>query len=192
MGAVGSQLMALKQSGSFRIFGSSWVDIGREPYSDIYGALSPGLILSVEGVLFVWGTEGPWMIRPTEGSQDLEDPINLSREAPEGLPTPSDSRLAFAVYIPEEKSIEWHFGNRIYTLTLRELRWSYRERSGIAGACGTLLYGTVASDDIVGYPEIRTIRPQQAGQAEVEWGNVNQDGDELLELWIKLHPQEDA
>lgn len=186
-----SGLIACKPSGSFEIVGTSELNFGILPLYTLLGALAANLAITVEGTCYVWGIRGPWAT--TIGDKgDLAPPLDLEGPPPSDLPSMSEARRGFAVYVPTERTIEWHFGSRIFALTLDDQeggKWSYRERA-FAAASGGLLYSggeTLAdSPDVAptGHPEIASITATGT-TATVEWDNVLQDGDETLELWLK-------
>jgi len=190
---AGSALVALKPTDSYRILGTSRLNFGIMPFYSLFGSLSGRLAISVEGTLFAWGFEGPWSVTGSTGATDLEQPLSLETGFPVDLPPASPTRDAFAVYIPGDRVVEFHFGARIYTLSLADggLRWSFRTRLGARAAAGTLMY-SIAFDDALaadsatppdGGPTIESL-VSAAGMATLTWNNAGQDANEALEIWV--------
>ena len=186
----GSTLVVLKPASSFLITGGAWDDFGIRPLYELFGALASRLAITVEGIMYAWGFEGPWAT--TVGStSDLESMLDLERVAPADLPSASLAKDAFAVYLPVERVIEWHWGDRIYALELDEegSRWSYRTR-GARAACGALLYTQstalveVSRDPPTGYARIDTV-DATGPVGTLQWDNISQDGNEVLEIWLR-------
>ena len=187
----GSHLIVLKPTESYRILGTSRLDFGIAPFYSLFGCLGTRLAVSVEGIMYAWSFEGPWSAAPQ--AQDLEDPISLETPFPVDLPAASSSRDAFAVYIPGERVIEWHFGDRIYALSLSDggLRWSFRNRVMGRAACGALMYSIAFGETLAdgtgtvpaAGPAITNVAAE-GGTATVTWENDQQDGTELLEVWL--------
>ena len=184
---AGSNLLAFKPSQTHRILGRSEIDFGIAPLYALFGALSGQLAISVSGVCFFWSFEGP---RATTGgpAEDLETFLDIERLPPDHLPSASLARQAFAVYIPVERVIEWHWGSRIYCLHLQGEgpQWSYRNRSA-AAAAGALLYsqgaGLIDRTVVLGKPQIIEV---DVGRDVVtlQWRNELQTGNEVLETWV--------
>lgn len=187
-----SSLVALKPTGSFRIIGSSRLDFGIMPSYALIGCLSSRLAVSVRDTVYAWGFDGPWSATYQQ-LLDLEEPLAIDNPFPADLPAAGPAREAFALYVPGEKVIEWHFGDRIYVLSLADggLRWSLRERPGARAASGALMFSAAFGEALAdgsgvaptGGPTVAAVT-SAGGSATVTWANNSQDGTELLEVWV--------
>lgn len=189
---AGENLLVFKATQTFRIVGTSQFDFGILPVYQLSGALSARLAINVEGACFLWGHEGPWATSGADFS-DLEPAIELERPAPADLPSSvEDPQNAFAVYVPRDRVIEWHWGRRIYCLHVggEGPRWSYRVRGdGATTYAGNLLYtGSGLVGDIAGRPELVGVATVSSGRVKVTWNNENHDGNENVEIWLRLAP----
>ena len=187
---AGSNLAVLKPTSTYRITGTSQLNFGILPLYELFGSLGSRLAISVEGQCYAWGMEGPW-VTSVSRSQDLEALLDLEAVDPADLPAASDFRDAFAIYVQEDRVIQWHFGPRVYTLHLGSegVKWSFRTFPAVM-ASGGFLYGPVGSSVTVdtnpptGHPTIEKAAAFD-GTATIEWENHGQDGNEFLETWIK-------
>ena len=188
---AGEDLLALKPTSTFRIVGESSLNFGILSQYELFGALSPRLAITVEKTCYAWSFEGPWSVGP-EGARDLEIDLDLEGPSPPDLAQASTARNAFAVYIPGERVIEWHFGPRIYVLSLEGApRWSYRTRDDCQAASGNLLYSLAIGDGITGgpgtaptgYPEMVSV-VATGTTGTMTWRNVSHAGTEIVEIWI--------
>lgn len=187
---AGSTLLSLKPSETYNIIGTSQEDFGILPLYALFGCLSARLAITVEGLCYIWGFEGPWVFTGSS-SADLESMLDIERLAPELLPNATSARTAFAVYIPGERVIEWHWGSRIYALSLESggVQWSYRTR-GRPMMSGGLLYSAgesviAPSGEIpVGYASVVSVTPDER-TATVTFSNQDHTGSEILETWLK-------
>ena len=185
---AGPALVSLKPTESYRIVGTSRLDFGIMPFYSLYGCLSTRLAVSVENTLFLWGFEGPWSVTGQQAA-NLEDPLSLETPFPVDLPPESTSRDAFAVYVPLEQVVEFHFGERIYALSLTDgaLRWSFRIREGLRASCGALMYSENLADGSgvppASGPSIVSV-VGVGGTATLTWQNFEQSGSEIVEVWL--------
>lgn len=191
---AGTSLVVLKPTESFRITGTSRLNFGIMPFYSLFGCLGTRLAVSVEGDLIAWGFEGPWRVAGSGEGQDLEQPLALRDDTPfpPDLPAESATRDAFAVYVPGERVVEFHFGERIYALSLSDggLRWSFRARNGVKAACGALMY-SVAFGDRLGAPEgakptggpTNVTANAEGGTATVTWTG-SPGGGAVVEIWL--------
>ena len=175
------QLLVMKAAATFRVVGTSPFNFGIVPQYSIQGCLGSKLAITVDETCYAWGIRGPW--RTSVGSaQDLAPPLDLLRDE-----MPKDPAAGFAVYIPTEEVIEWHFGTDVYALVLKDgqAAWSTRTRT-LAMQSGGFLYATGSladpkGDRPTGHPEIVSFE-----DGVLTWRNVEQDADELLEAWADL------
>lgn len=189
---AGPALVALKPADSYRIIGSSRLDFGIMPFYSLYGCISTRLAISIQGTVFSWGFEGPFSFTGQQ-AVDLEEPLSLETDFPPDLAPESSPRDAFAVYVPGERIVEFHFGDRIYALSLADggHRWSFRNRENIRAACGTLLYSAVFGQSLTDGAAVAPAAGPgivsaegSGGTAEVTWRNFDQSGNEIVELWL--------
>jgi hypothetical protein len=193
--AAGSGLVAFKPAASFTIVGESHLNFGILPLYALVGCVGGRLAVTIEGRCYFWSAEGP-RVTVVSDAGDLAPPLDLEGPDPADLPPLQEIGNGFAVYVPSERVIEWHFGTRIFSLSLDEeegSKWGYRTR-GFAAAGGGLLYsgsvpvgeGADSSPDTspTGHAEIASATGE-GSTATVEWDNVAQDGDEVLELWLR-------
>ncbi|MCY3623041.1 MAG: hypothetical protein OXH68_15200 [Gammaproteobacteria bacterium] len=192
---AGTSLVVLKPTESFRITGTSRLNFGIMPFYSLFGCLGTRLAVSVEGDLYAWGFEGPYRIAGSGEGQDLEQPLALRDDTPfpVDLPAESPTRDGFAVYIPGERVVEFHFGERIYALSLSDggLRWSFRTRNGVKAAAGALMY-SVAFGDRLGAGEAADAPPvgpmvdavsAEGGSGTVSWSG-SPPANTFVEVWL--------
>ena len=187
---AGPHLLVFKPSSTYRIVGTSELNFGIIPSYTLYGTLSARLAITIQNVCFAWSFEGPWAT--TGGNpEDLESFLDLERPAPEDLPDEGLASQAFAVYIPRDRVVEWHFGARIYCLHLERPgpQWSYRTRSMTASA-GALLYSgsgsIIDTSEAIGTPEIVSVE-RQGDAIVLTWNNLGATGSEVLETWLRAN-----
>ena len=191
---AGSSLLAFKNNSTYRVSGTSHLDFGILPVYALFGCLSARLAITVEGTCYVWSFEGPWATTGAD-AQDLEPVIDLERLAPEHLPSAGVARTGFAAYVPGERIVEFHFGERIYALSLEAggATWSYRTRGRLISS-GGLMYPE--SEDVVdlgrepptGYPRITGVTVNMRA-ATVSFENTNHTGNEAVETWLRKEPR---
>lgn len=189
---AGGNLLAMKPTDSYRIVGSSRVDFGIVPHRWLFGCQSTRLAVSIGDAVFVWSFEGPWT-QGVNSEADLEDPLSLETPFPADLPSESALRDAFAIYIPYERVVEFHFGERIYALSLADggMRWSFRTRNGAKAACGSLMFAVGFGESLEdspgtapnAAPTMQSIT-SAGGDATLTWQNNQQDATEVVETWL--------
>ena len=186
---AGESLICFKESQTWELFGDSFLNFGQRPLDTLYGMTQPNLAVSVEGAVFAWTTEGPRIYSGRGTSTALELPLELTLPEPYDLVDKGDENYAFAVYMPVYRSIWFVFGQRVYSLYIREdnqWRWGYQEL-GFTATCGFRLpmagWGMV--EPPTGYPTSPTISAITDTTATLTVTNNDQDGDETLEIWAR-------
>ena len=184
---AGNRLLVFKEVEGHFIFGSGRDDFGIDILDPQYGCIASGLAANRGGDVIAWSSEGPRVWDGRGPSVEIAIPLELGGAEAVGLVAEADAEEAFAAYIPEIRVMGFFFGKRVYSLTTRvegDWKWGYWELETETPLCGFTLYpgpqDTVAP---FGYPVISVI---VAGgiYATFTWGNVNQDGDETVEIWL--------
>lgn len=182
-------LLCFKESETWELYGTSYLNFGQRPIDAIFGMLQPRLAVNVEGAVFAWTTEGPRLFAPDGTSEALEIPLELYLPEPYDLITKGEDQYAFAVYMPVYRSVWFVFGRRVYTVYIRvpgDWKWGYQEL-GFDAMCGFRLpqsgWGLV--EPPTGYPSSPTMNDIEDEQADVVVTNNGQDGDETLQVWLK-------
>lgn len=192
--SLGDNLIAFKETETYRIFGHGRQTFGHELIDERFGCLGPRLAVSVAGNGFFWSTEGP---RLTQGgpSQELAIPLELSGPEPAQIANMiAEPGLGWANYIPEERVVVFAFNRRLYVLSVRQEPWTWSYwKLGFDQQCGFQLYDTgiggATSDVPTGYPSFRRddLDVPERGSNELWpiWANSNPSGSERVEIWYR-------
>lgn len=182
---VGAGLLVQKQKETHALLGYGSRTFRPELLDARFGAAGSRLGLEVGGAWYVWTVEGPAV---SEGGPLtlLELPLDLGAPEPADLVAMGAVEDGFALYVPGLRLVQWVFGRRVYTLSVVEpgkWEWSYDEladevRSGVA------LSGLVAAQP-TGYPDAEPTTDIGSEAVTVHWLNIDADGDELCEIWLK-------
>ena len=184
---AGNRLVVFKEVEAHHIFGSGRDDFGIDILDPQYGVIASGLAANRGGEVIAWSAEGPRVWDGRGPSQEIAIPLELAGAEPPGLVEEGDEESAFAAYIPELRIMAFFFGKRVYALTSRvegDWKWGYWELETATPLCAfTLFPGPQDTLPPTGYPLVYTI---VAGgiYATINVWNINQDGDETLELWL--------
>jgi hypothetical protein len=167
---VRTSVLALKQQSIYEIFGHDARSFGVRLQDPRYGVASGRLAVEVTGTVYFWSLEGP---------------------QPSALAADGVAEWAWAHYVPEDRLVLFAFPNpgiaktRCYALSLRDPqnpRWVYFEYQAALLCAGTIW--SAAGGAPTGYPDIGTLT--SSGQTvTVPWDNVNEAGDETVEVWFK-------
>ncbi|MFW6153081.1 MAG: hypothetical protein ACOC42_01840 [Halobacteriota archaeon] len=192
--SLGDDLMAFKETETYRIFGHSRKTFGHELIDERFGCLGPRLAVSVAGNGFVWSTEGP---RLTQGgpTQELAIPLELEGPEPEELAAMiEEPGLGWANYIPEERVVVFAFNRRLYVLSVRQEPWEWSYWNlGFDQQCGFQLYDTgIGGASLVtpiGYPSFERddydVEDRGTNELWPIWRNVDPQGGERVEIWYR-------
>lgn len=186
---VGKIFMVRKETDSHRIIGSDRATFGVEPADQLFGLASPRLMVTVGGWNYFWSLDGP---RRSQGgeSDDLSTLLDLAGPLPDPL-AQAATEYGFAVYNPNQKEVEFIFGQWAYVLHVRDpqkLRWSYRNYGIQIGAAARFFAGvsgapTGASAPLA-YADITATTPVGNHAATISWTNLGTlFGGELAEIW---------
>lgn len=181
-----NRLLVFKEVEGHVIFGSGRDDFGIDILDPRYGCIASQLAANRGGDVIAWSSEGPRVWDGRGPSEEIAIPLELGGAEAVGLITEGEAEDAFAAYIPELRVMGFFFGKRVYCLTTRverDWKWGYWELQTETPRCGFTLYpGPQDTITPVGYPNIGVI---VAGgiYAEFTWANVDQDGDETVEIW---------
>jgi hypothetical protein len=133
-----------------------------------------------------WSAEGPRVWDGLGPSQEIAIPLELAGAEPNDLVAEGDVDLAFAAYVPGVRAVAFFFGQRVYVLTMRvegDWKWNYWSL-GFAPLCAATLYpGSQDTEAPTGRPQFSAIVASGV-YVDVTVTNLNQDGDETLELWL--------
>jgi hypothetical protein len=183
---AGSVLVVFKEVESHALFGSGRDDWGITILDPLYGCTGSQLAANRGGTVVAWSAEGPRIWDGSGPSTEIAIPLELAGSEPNDLVTEGNVDTAFAAYIPELRVMAFFFGQRVYALTTRvegDWKWSYWEL-GFTPLCAFTLYP--GSQDTVA----PTGKPWWTSEAasgtyvDVTVQNIDQDGDETLELWL--------
>ena len=185
-------LLVFKETETHRIKGYSRATFGIEPYDNLYGCLSGRLARTVTGEVFFWSAEGPRVGGDTGPSQKIHLPLDLGGFEPATLVERTDFEDGWCDYIDEVELLYFGFGRRLYVLSLRnrqDPRWTYWELARKAYT-GFRLYGFGGGAPPEGHPEIASATVStpvacQWPQLTVLIDNVNQTGEEYVQLWLR-------
>lgn len=196
---AGGNLLALKEAETHVIQGTGLENFGLVRIDEHFGCLDPRLAVSVKGTAFFWSSEGP---RVSEGgvSQSVANRLALKEDDPPGLVAEGELDSAFAQYIPEEEIVLFVFGQRGYALSVRQNSegWSYWDfgfepySAFISqGAGAATIEGDPETAAPPGHAEFVDAGPKAAtpGEMILLWNNIGEDGDEVVELWVRPHAQ---
>jgi hypothetical protein len=182
-------LICFKETETWELFGSSFINFGQRPIDRLFGLREPRLAISVEGAVFAWTNEGPRIFSGEGTSQPLELPLELTLPEPYDLVAQGDDQYAFAFYMPVYRSIWFVFGRRVYSIYIRvpgQWKWGYQEL-GFDPLCGFRLpqagYGTI--EPPTGAPSNPTASNITDTTLDLTVTNTGQDGDETLEVWLR-------
>lgn len=192
--SLGDDLIAFKETETYRIFGHSRKTFGHELIDERFGCLGPRLAVSVAGSGFFWSTEGP---RLTQGgpSQELAIPLELDGPEPSALATMiEEPGLGWANYIPEERVVVFAFNRRLYVLSVRDRPWTWSYwKLGFDQQCGFQLYDTgiggAATGVPTGYPSFARddfdVPERGSNELWPIWSNIDPSGSERVEIWYR-------
>jgi hypothetical protein len=179
-----------KRSETHAIHGYDRATFGIRLIDPRHGIVASRAHVNIEGLNIAWAEEGPRLWSGLGVSDALELPLGLDDWEPDDLVDEGELAYAFAHYVPRERVGWFHFGRRVYALTARvqgHWRWSYQTLGFDAYGAITLFETTEEKTAPPGYPSCDEVTP--AGSfADILVGNHNQDGDETLEVWLRLTP----
>lgn len=184
--AAKDRLIVFKEVEGHVIRGTGRDSFGIFPLDPLFGCIGSQLAANRGGDVIAWSAEGPRVWDGNGPSEEIAIPLELGGAEAVGLIAESDPEDAFAAYIPELRVMGFFFGKRVYCLTTRvegDWKWGYWVLQTETPRCGFTLYpGPQDSIAPVGYPNLGVI---VAGgiYAEFTWANVDQDGDETVEIW---------
>ncbi|MFW6199663.1 MAG: hypothetical protein ACOC8K_03735, partial [Gemmatimonadota bacterium] len=192
---AGRSALVFKEAETHEIVGSGRDDFGQQPIDTLHGILAPRLAVTVGDSVYGWSSEGPrrWQ-SGAQGSEELAIPLGLDEVEPESLVEEGELRRGFASYIPTEKLVVFVFGQRAYVLSVRNRqnpRWSYWElgiQPYTAFHVQTIGVGVGAEtqEAPTGHPEfLDNISPRDNDELRPKWKNVDQDGDERVNIWTR-------
>ena len=185
-------LLAFKAGEWHALTGSSRYDFGQVRRDPLYGLLYPRLAVNVSGLVFFWAQDGPRFTDGSRPSERLEIPLDLKGYEAADLPEEGTPCEAFATYVWEDQVVLFVFAQRAYALTVRtsgDWKWSYWtfEWADRYPLCAFTLWEDTFNRRLapIGYPEWVSEAP--AGTfVDITVNNVNQSGDERLEVWMRL------
>lgn len=200
-GPAGDILDARKASEGWRITGYDRRTFAIQPGDQHFGIAAPRLAVTVKGARYFWSEDGP---RVTTGglSTDLALPLDLDGPSVADLVAAGATANGFAVYLPQQREVQFVFGERAYVYSLDAEEWSYREygRNLFAGG---ILYdadevGGIGpeSEAVIGSiafafepsPVLHTASKQRATIDYTVAGTVL--GGEQVEVWVRPHIEE--
>lgn len=151
-----------------------------------------------EGAIVAWAEEGPRLWAGPGPSTSIEIPLGLDEWEPTDLVDEGEEEYAFGVFVPRERVAWFQFNRRVYALTARvpgRWRWSFQELPFDAYGAMVFFEGELAAIAPTGYPAYNPSEAESASFspntepggtfADVHWRNFNQDGDELVEVWLR-------
>jgi hypothetical protein len=182
-----SSLIVFKAGEWHELFGSHRGNFGISRRDPLYGLLAPRLAVNVSGAVFFWDATGPRVTDGSSPSQSLEIPLDLQGFEAADLPEETHPCESFATYVWQDRIVLFVFGRRAYACTIRvpgDWKWSYWTFPW-RPLCAFTTWDTTFTqrDAPIGYP---TWEDAEAGGtfARITVGNVDQEGDERLELWL--------
>lgn len=184
---AGARLVVLKETESQVIVGEGRDNFGIFPLDPLYGSINGALAVNFSGLVLAWSSEGPRVYDGSGPSQEISIPLDLGGLEPSDLIAQGDSDRAFAHYIPTLRVVTFVFGQRVFALTVRvegDWKWSYWEL-GFTPYCGFTLYpGQQLATAPTGYP-VYTAAVASGEWADITFNNVDQAGDETVEIWLR-------
>lgn len=194
--AVGGSLAVRKAAESYEIIGYDRSTFGIRPLDTLYGCVEARLSVNVGIRNYFWSLEGPRMSLGG-ASEDLSLDLGLDQAPVDALAAVTNTRYAFATYVPDKREVWFVFGRWVFTLHLSDddLRWSYNEITTELISAG-LLYSIEGVTGVGGPSAIpdfsgATYGPDPVGNFDVSRVNafftVSGDliGNEIAELWLR-------
>jgi len=186
---VGKVLMIRKETDSHIMVGDARENFGVQPVDSLFGLASSRLMVTVGGVNYFWSLDGPRMSQAGP-SDDLSTLLDLSGPLPDALAT-ADISYGFALYNPDQREVEFIFGQWAYVLHLRNpqaKRWSYRKYGVQIGMASRFFAGVSGAPTgltaPVAYADITATTPVGNHAVTINWDNLGAlAGGELAEIW---------
>lgn len=183
----GGILNVWKRTETHAIYGYDRRTFGIRQIDARYGIIAGRAWVNVDGTAVAWSEEGPRAWTGLAASRDLETPLALNDWEPEDLVDETETKFAYAFFVPRVRQAWFVFGQRVYALTARipgRWRWSYHTL-GFPTYGGMVFFAsTEGSFAPPGYPSCDSLTP--AGTyIDIDVGNHNQVGDELIEVYLK-------
>ncbi len=189
-GTRGMVLQIFKQNCGHVIVGTGRDNFGVFEVDPNFGCLNSGLTVTFGGVLFAWSAEGPRAWFGAAPSEEVSIPLDLAGLEPAALVAEGEVKRAFAHYIPRLRVVAFVFGQRVYALTVRvegDWKWSYWPL-GFEAYCGFTMFSPQELIEApTGFPNLAAAL-SGGTYSDITVNNVDQDGDETLELWVQEDP----
>jgi hypothetical protein len=185
----GGILNVWKRNETHAIYGYDRRTFGIRQIDARYGIIAGRAWVNVDGTAVAWSEEGPRAWSGLGPSTQLETPLALEDWEPIDLVDETESKFAYAFFVPRIRQAWFVFGQRVYALTARipgRWRWSYHTL-GFPTYGGMVFFAsTEGSFAPPGYPSCDELTAA-GSYIDIDVGNHNQVGDEIIEVWLSEH-----
>lgn len=179
-------LFVLKQTEVHALLGHSVRTFAPRLLDPVFGPAASRLAVNVGGRVFFWSLQGPRMITGGGASEDLAVPLDLGAPLPPDLAPMGLLDDGYAEYDPDRQMVLFTFGALVYALSLRTEPWRWHfDELGRTLRAGARVYSRPTEPAPEGHPEAAATTAITGTSATANWTNVDADGDETVEVWLK-------